>query len=34
MTRKITVEERYHPHVGGSKKVKKPLGMAKRSLFS
>lgn len=32
MMRKITVEERYHPQVGGSKKVKNPFGIARRSL--
>jgi hypothetical protein len=32
MMRKMAVEERYHPQVGGSKKVKKPFGVARRSL--
>lgn len=26
------VEERYQPQIGGLKKLKKPLGMARRSL--
>jgi hypothetical protein len=32
MMRRMAVEERYHPQIGGSKKVKKPFGMARRSL--
>jgi hypothetical protein len=30
--RRMAVEERYHPQAGGSKKVKKPFGVARRSL--
>ena len=29
MIRKITVEDRYQPQIGGLKNVKKPFGIAK-----
>jgi len=32
MMSRMAVEDKYHPQNGGSKNVKKPFGMARRSL--
>lgn len=31
MIKKMTVDDKYHPQVGGLKKMKKPFGMARSS---